>query len=198
MADDRTQLLKLISICLSYPDDELLDSLDDIERSLNGLEHSATQTFQAFISHLRGQSRLSVQEHYTATFDLNPNTSLNFTYHLIGDGEQRGRILADLRDTYHRAGFETTVNELPDFLPLVLEFLSEAPEGSHPPALRRLGIAVATIVKRLGEAGSIYAGLLTLASGLIPAEDSALSSEEVSASHAHQKTNSLERKDEHA
>jgi nitrate reductase molybdenum cofactor assembly chaperone NarJ/NarW len=192
MSDDRRQLLKLISICLSYPDDDFFGSLDEVGGCLNGLSDSAIGTFQAFITHLRGQPRLLVQELYTANFDLNPGTSLNFTYHLIGDGEERGRVLAELQSIYHQAGYEAAVNDLPDFLPLVFEFLSETPEGSTPPALKHLGTAVATIAKRLGETGSIYAGLLTLASGLIPAEDSALGPEEVSASRtAHQKNKQL-------
>ena len=140
------------------------------------------EPFRRSLSDLRAQSKLAVQEHYTAVFDLNPDTSLNFTYHLIGDGEERGRALADIQELYRRAGFETAVNELPDFLPLVFEFLSESPEGSSPPALRRLGVAVAAIAKRLEETRSIYAGLLILASGLVPAEDSAqLAPEAVSA-----------------
>ena len=191
MADDRRKLLKLISICLSYPDDELLGSLDEIERCLIDLGRPAIGAFHAFILYLRGQSKLSVQERYTSTFDLNPGTSLNFTYHLIGDGEERGRILADLQGTYCRAGYEPAASELPDFLPLVLEFLSEAPEGPRPPVLSRLGVAVATVAKRLEEAGSIYAGILHLASGLVPAEEPARPApEESSTSHAtHRKSN---------
>lgn len=173
MSDDRRHLLKLISICLGYPDDDFLDSLNDIERCLNGLEHPAIEPFQALIRHLREQPGLSIQEHYTAVFDLNPNTCLNFTYHVIGDGEERGRVLAELQELYHHAGFETVASELPDFLPLVFEFLSEAPAGSNPPALKRLGVAVSAIAKRLGETKSIYAALLSLASDLVPAEDSA-------------------------
>jgi nitrate reductase delta subunit len=200
MADNRSKLLKLVSICLSYPDDELLCSLDEIERCLSGMGQPAIRAFQAFILSLRGQPKLSVQEHYTSTFDLNPSTSLNFTYHLIGDGEERGRILADLQGTYCRAGFEPAANELPDYLPLVLEFLSEAPEGPRPPALSRLGVAVATVAKRLEEAGSIYAGMLSLVAGLVPAEEPAVSAPEGDGASrtTHQKTTGLERKDEHS
>jgi nitrate reductase delta subunit len=168
MVDDRRQLLKLISICLSYPDDDFFSSLNEIEGCLNRLEQPASGTIQTFICDLRRQSNLAVQEHYTSVFDLNPDTSLNFTYHLIGDGEERGRALADLQELYRRAGFETAVSELPDFLPLVLEFLAEVPIESKPPVLGRLGVAVAAVAKRLAETGSIYSGLLNLACTIMP------------------------------
>jgi nitrate reductase molybdenum cofactor assembly chaperone NarJ/NarW len=60
---------------------------------------------------------------------MNPGTSLNLTYHSFGDTEERGRILAQMDQVYCNACYERTSKELPDYLPLVLEFLDQCSQA---------------------------------------------------------------------
>jgi nitrate reductase delta subunit len=86
----------------------------------------------------------------------------------LGDREDRGRALAELLEAYLKAGFEPAVNELPDFLPLLLEFLAAAPQAeTHAPILRCLA-AVPALAVRLKESGSLYAVPLELLCGVFP------------------------------
>ncbi|MGA8178539.1 MAG: nitrate reductase molybdenum cofactor assembly chaperone [Desulfobacterales bacterium] len=122
--------MKIISLLLQYPDEGLRRSLPSFEACVEHLPHSsARDKLVQFISYLRATPLLRLQETYTETFDLDPSTCLNLTYHLLGDGEKRGNIMAGLQQIYFEAGYETIAGELPDYLPLMLEFLSECPDS---------------------------------------------------------------------
>jgi len=160
MTDEQSALLKLLSLCLAYPGAE---ALPEMEAAAAGLrDPHARERLVHFITLMKAQPLLKLQEHYTAVFDLNPSGSLNLTYHLMGDREDRGRALAELLEVYGQAGFEPAVNELPDFLPLMLEFLAaSSPAEPHPLILRCLA-AMPAVAGRLKEAGSPYAVPLEL------------------------------------
>jgi nitrate reductase delta subunit len=169
MTDEKRTLLKLLSLCLAYPDAESLEALPEMEEAAAGLsDPRSRERLSHFMALLKTQSLLKLQEHYTAVFDMDPAASLNLTYHLLGDREDRGRALAKLLETYLQAGFEPAVNELPDFLPLLLEFLAAAPQAdAHAPILRCLA-AVPALAGRLKESGSLYAVPLELLRGVFP------------------------------
>jgi nitrate reductase delta subunit len=167
MTDEKRTLLKLLSLCLAYPDAEALEALPEMEEAAAGLgDPRAREGLSHFMVLLKAQSLLKLQEHYTAVFDMDPAASLNLTYHLLGDCEDRGRALAELLEAYLKAGFEPAVNELPDFLPLLLEFLAATPQAeTHAPILRCLA-AVPVLAGRLKESGSLYAVPLELLCGV--------------------------------
>jgi len=169
MTDEKRTLLKLLSLCLAYPDAEALEALPEMEEAAAGLsDFQARERLSHFMALMKAQSLLKLQEHYTAVFDMNPAASLNLTYHLMGDREDRGRALAELLEVYRQAGFEPAVNELPDFLPLLLEFMVAAPQAeTHAPILRCLA-AVPGLAGRLKESGSLYAVPLELLSAAVP------------------------------
>jgi nitrate reductase delta subunit len=169
MTDETKTLLKLLSLCLAYPSAEVLEALPEMEAEAAGLgDPRARERLSHFMALLKAQSLLKLQEHYTAVFDMNPAASLNLTYHLMGDCEERGRALAELLEVYRQAGFEPAVNELPDFLPLLLEFMAAAPRAeTHAPILRCLA-AVPALADRLKESGSMYAVPLELLGTAVP------------------------------
>ena len=82
---------------------------------------------------------------------------MNLTYHRWGDTEKRGPALAYLEEIYLKSGFERINSELPDFLPLVLEFISERPEVASSEIIPLYGTVVGTLAERLGQAGHPYA-----------------------------------------
>ena len=130
MNHDNHFLLKLISVLLIYPDKEFIDWLPSLESEFKGkMNGSDTKKIYGFVAGIQRMSPLRLQEHYTQLFDINPGTCLNMTYHSTGDTEERGRTLAQMDQVYLKAGFERTSGELPDYLPLVLEFLAQCPKA---------------------------------------------------------------------
>jgi nitrate reductase delta subunit len=170
MTDDQKALLKLLSLCLSYPDAEAREEiLPEMEAAARGLgDPLARERLTHFLTRMKAQPLLELQAHYTAVFDLNPSASLNLTYHLMGEREDRGRALADLIEVYRQAGFAPAVNDLPDFLPLVLEFLAVTAEGETHELIRRCLAAVPAIAQRLKDSGSMYAAPLELVLSAVP------------------------------
>jgi nitrate reductase delta subunit len=155
MTDEKRALLKLVSLCLAYPDAEALPEMETAAAGLR--DPRARERMSHFMALMKAPTLLQLQEHYTAVFDMNPSASLNLTYHLMGDREDRGRALAELLEVYRRAGFEPAVNELPDFLPLMLEFMAaSSPAEPHALFLRCLA-AVPAVAGCLKKNGSLYA-----------------------------------------
>lgn len=168
MTDEKATILKLVSLMLSYPGAAFLEALPEMEAAASGLRDGrAREAMGAFMANLRREPLLNLQEQYTAVFDLNPSASLNLTFHLMGDREERGRALAALSDLYRQAGYEPLAGELPDFLPLLLEFLAISPEAETHGLVQRCLSAVPAITGRLAEAGSPYAAPLQLLSRVL-------------------------------
>jgi nitrate reductase delta subunit len=168
--DGTRQVLRLLSVCLSFPDERIMAGWADIEAAVAGLRGPAMrERLAAFTALLKAQPLLDLQEHYTAVFDLNPQTSLNLTYHVLGDGEDRGRALAGLVELYHRSGFEPNDSELPDYLPMMLEFLAASPEAAGDARVARCLSILPGLLGRLKENGSTYAAALEILCELFPA-----------------------------
>lgn len=171
MTDEKRALLKLLSLCLAYPDAETLPEMENAAAGVG--EPRARERLSHFMTLMRAQSVLKLQEHYTAVFDMNPSASLNLTYHLMGDREDRGRALAELLEIYRKAGFEPAGNELPDFLPMMLEFMAAAPQSAIHPLIGRCLSVLPAITGCLRENGSLYAPLLEMLCGVVPESTSA-------------------------
>ncbi len=164
--EDRT-ICKVLSLLLQYPEAESLEFLEDLHVAAQAITDSARrQPVTDFLAHLRGSPLIRLQEDYTATFDLSPPTSLNLTYHRWGEGKERGSALAHLVDLYAQAGYEIANGEIPDYLPLVLEFLSICPAESARNIMAEYRVPVSTLASRLSESGSPYAGIVQHAAHL--------------------------------
>jgi nitrate reductase delta subunit len=115
---------------------------------------------------LRDSPLIALQEQYVATFDRNPAHSLHLFEHVHGESRDRGQAMVDLIDEYRRAGFEPVANELPDYVPLFLEFLGAlADDGQAQRAEQLLGEAIhvlAAIGDRLARHDSPYATVFTV------------------------------------
>ena len=167
MNDEKRYLLKVLSILLQYPDDEFILSLGELKEAVAQIPQAEQRKRCVhFLDCLSNNSLIRLQEEYTSTFDLNPATSLNLTYHKWGDSRERGNALVDFHRLYHVAGYEGSTGELPDYLPLVLEYLSVSRNGNHSPVLGQYCEEVETVHSRLEDAGSLYAGLLAIVTDL--------------------------------
>lgn len=125
---DRT--LKALSLTLSYPTAELQGAMPEIGDILAADPRltAATRAALQRLTHDLGQGDLfDVQESYVMLFDRSRTLSLNLFEHVHGESRDRGGAMVSLIETYRAAGFEPATTELPDHLPVLLEFLSTRP-----------------------------------------------------------------------
>jgi nitrate reductase delta subunit len=118
--------------CLSYPDEELLDRLPLIRSVLAG--HPGADTdFEDVLALLEAGPAMDVQAAYVREFDLGKRHALHLSYWTDGDTRRRGEVLGAFKQVYRDSGYLVdTHGELPDFLPMVLEFTALVdPEAGH-------------------------------------------------------------------
>jgi nitrate reductase delta subunit len=158
----------LLSVCLRYPDERLAGAHEVLAGAVAELPRSETRAaLERFLAHLEGRSVLELEQDFVETFDLHRRTSLYLSYYLHGDTRKRGMALLRLRRLYRTAGLEQASGELPDYLPLVLEFCALAPAEVALPLLREHRPSLELLRHGLHEAASPYAHLLdALCAGL--------------------------------
>jgi nitrate reductase delta subunit len=158
VVDKMNLQIKLISCLLHYPDESLLEWLPSLRAVLNEMENvSGRDTYDRIITYFENTSPIQLQERYTDTFDLNPSHCMNLTYHRWGDTGKRGPALVHLEEIYQKAGFQRIGSELPDYLPLVLEFISEQPDAASSEIIPLYGEVVKTLAERLRQTDHPYA-----------------------------------------
>ena len=147
---------KLASVLLQYPTAALFDGLDQLDAVVAATSHRATrQAFGRFLGWLRATPPGQVAEHYVDTFDLRRRCALYLTYYRFGDTRRRGMAMLEFKAAYRAAGFEPSDAELPDYLPMVLDFAALTPRGVA--LLRRHGADLELLRHALHEAGTPYA-----------------------------------------
>jgi len=121
----------LLALLLQYPDGEVLDARDDIVAAVG--ESWASLPEQAplieFLSWWRDTPVYELQSEYVDTFDLGRRCSLHLTYCLFGDRRERGMALLRLKRRYRAHGLTLSDAELPDFLPVMLDYAAMDPDG---------------------------------------------------------------------
>lgn len=158
---------QVLSAMLLYPEPVLLDSLDELQAMLADTPAFAAPLHPLF-SYLRKEELIDLQQNYVATFDRNPSHSLHLFEHIHGESRDRGQAMVDLMEEYKKHGLEMTGDDLPDYVPLFLEFLSQL-EAEQ--AGQMLGDAVhvlAHIGRKLAGNGSPYAGVFEVLQMLSP------------------------------
>ncbi len=152
-------IYRALAALLGYPQPELIDALPEIREVLAGDEEVA-RGVEPLLQRLAAGELIELQQDYVQVFDRSPSHSLHLFEHIHGEDRARGQAMVDLIEEYKAHGFEPVSEELPDYVPLFLEFLSlcEAEEAN-----RLLGDAVhvlAHVAKKLADSGSDYAGVL--------------------------------------
>ena len=125
---DRT--LKAISLVLSYPTLELQQAMPEIGGVLaadSRLTAAARRALRPLVDDLTSRDIYDLQELYVMLFDRSRTLSLNLFEHVHGESRDRGGAMVSLMETYRDNGFEPVTTELPDHLPVLLEFLSTQP-----------------------------------------------------------------------
>ena len=159
---------KLASVLLQYPTVALFDGLDCLDTTAAGSPRASRAAFRRFLAWLRVTPPAEVAQHYVETFDLRRRCALYLTYYRYGDTRKRGMAMLEFKAAYRAAGFEpvTGDGELPDYLPLVLDFAALHPRGER--LLRAHRADLELLLRALREAGSPYADVLEAVCAQLP------------------------------
>lgn len=154
---------KVLSLLLRYPTPEIHAALGAFGEPLEQegiLPPERRRELAALIGELADLELLDAQERYVELFDRGRKLSLHIFEHTHAESRDRGPAMVELMRHYQACGFELAARELPDYLPLVLEFLAERPPAE---AVEMLGEAMPVLTllgARLRERGSRYAAIL--------------------------------------
>jgi nitrate reductase molybdenum cofactor assembly chaperone NarJ/NarW len=162
MPRDGCKTFKALGIFLWYPNEEWLSGIADLcdvierEKLLGGAE---AQAIRAFAEGLKAENVFDAQEAYVDTFDRVRSLSLHLFEHVHGESRDRGQAMIDLAERYLEHGLTLSRSELPDYLPVFLEYLSLLPKEAALEELAETGHILCAIGKRLAERGNPYAAV---------------------------------------
>lgn len=155
--------LRVLARLLAYPDAELQQDLPDLDAALQS-EHCLRPERQiellALIMLLQNGTRLDNEAHYVEVFDRGRATSLHLFEHVHGDSRERGPAMIDLTQTYEKAGLFLAAGEMPDYLPVLLEFASTQPPQEARALLGEMAHIFNAIFQALQQRQSAYASVL--------------------------------------
>jgi nitrate reductase delta subunit len=169
--------LRALSKLLTYPSAELQANIDAIRSELAAervLPHAALERLEPLLTQLESLDLMDAQCAYSDLFDRSPKLSLHLFEHVHGESRERGQAMVELGQRYMAHGFLITASELPDFLPLFLEFASCMPPEQARHIVAEPAHVLAALEQRLAERGSAYAAVfhaLVAAAGAKPDEE---------------------------
>ncbi|MEO7007598.1 MAG: nitrate reductase molybdenum cofactor assembly chaperone [Caldimonas sp.] len=158
-----TKTLRVLARLLGYPDAALRGHLAEMRDALHAeraLPEPRLAELDALIGTLARAAVLDVESDYVELFDRGRATSLHLFEHVHGDSRDRGPAMIDLAQTYEKAGLYLAEGELPDFLPVVLEFTSTQPPREARAFLAEMAHIFNAIFAALEQRGSAYASVL--------------------------------------
>jgi nitrate reductase delta subunit len=159
---------KVLGLLLDYPSRELIDGLGELNAVLEGeglLDGETRAPLAALMQDLASRPLLDLQEEYVALFDMTGSLSLNLFEHVHGESKMRGQAMADLQAIYREYGL-TSAKQLPDYLPLLCEFLSVLPPAEAVAVLCETAPAIELLRARLEKRGSAHAAVIACLSQL--------------------------------
>ena len=167
------KIFKLLSVLLDYPGDGMLQALralagDDPRALVAGtdaagiLSEIECRETAAFIGALLAHDTTAAQAEYVQTFDLTAEHSLHLTHHLFGEEKSRGPALIDLGEFYKSYGLKVDEKELPDYLPVILEFVSTLSLNEARVFLADVAKVLKVLADNLEKSASAYAPLVRI------------------------------------
>lgn len=158
-------IYKIAAHLLEYPTDELWlakEELLDVIATDTELDLAQPQRLVTFINNYFSQSVLSAQSEYYQTFDVGHMTSLLLFEHVYGDSRERGQAMVDLIEQYKQVGLALSTKQLPDYLPIFLEYLSLLPSDEAQTQLHDIALILRLLTLRLEKKQSRFAELFAL------------------------------------
>jgi len=158
---------KVASVLLQYPTVALFDGLGQLTEAATDGPRGAREPFGKILGWLSRTSPDTVARHYVETFDLRRRCALYLTYYRYGDTRKRGMAMLEFKGAYRAAGLVPTESELPDYLPMVLDFAAAHPRGEK--LLRSHRSDLELLLRALRNAGSPYADAVEAVCAMLPA-----------------------------
>ena len=155
--------LRVMAALLDYPHAQTrgyLPEMREILRSEGALSAARHAELDALIDSLASADLLETEANYVQLFDRGRSTSLHLFEHVHGDSRDRGPAMIDLAQTYEKAGLYMTLDELPDYLPAVLEFVSTQPPREARAFLGEMAHIFNALFSALQQRASPYASVL--------------------------------------
>jgi nitrate reductase delta subunit len=167
------KIFRLIAALLDYPDDEFLAGLREAAQQgakalvaefdqAGLLDATERDTLADFIDALLAREPMELQGAYVRDFDLTAEHSLHLTHHLFGEEKTRGPALIDLGEFYKSHGLVVDEKELPDYLPVMLEFAAELSLEEVRVFLGEVRKVLTVLAANLEKSGSAYAPLVRI------------------------------------
>lgn len=162
--------LKAISLLLSYPTEELQRAMPEIGGVLaadSRMTAAARRDLRPLVETLQSGDIYDLQETYVGLFDRSRSLSLNLFEHVHGESRDRGGAMVSLVEMYRDAGFDPATSELPDHLPVLVEFLAMRPfadiQDTLADAAHILAVLQTRLDRRESPYGAVFAALLQIA-----------------------------------
>lgn len=151
---------RVLSAALSYPGEALQSAANEMAEALRGehlLSPAHIAAVCALIDDIAKTDLIDAQSRYVDLFDRTKSLSLHLFEHVHGESRDRGQAMVSLLARYQQAGLDVAGNELPDFIPLFLEFLSILPVKEARAMLTEPAHILAALAERLRARKSNYA-----------------------------------------
>jgi len=159
---------RIAALLLDYPTQQTLTMLDELDAVVAALPAPAGPALVSFVDHLRRTPPIELATYYVENFDLRRRNCLHLSYYAYGDTRKRGMALLRFKHAYRTAGVTLGEHELPDHLPVVLEFAATV----DPVAGRRLLVEYRPVVellrRSLQESESPYLAVLDAICATLP------------------------------
>jgi nitrate reductase delta subunit len=154
--------LRALAAVLGYPSEELQAHVAELREALASereLSAADRERLEALFGAMEDMDLLDLQATYSELFDRSRSLSLHLFEHVHGDNRERGQAMIDLGQQYLGSGFFLEANELPDFVPVFLEYASCLPPSEAREALAQPAHVFAALAERLDKRGSAYASI---------------------------------------
>jgi len=154
--------LRAFAALLGYPSAELQEHIGEVEESIRSerqLTRADRRRLEPLLEGFRTADLLDLQSAYSELFDRSRSLSLHLFEHVHGDSRERGQAMIDLGEQYLASGFFLDSGELPDFVPVFLEYASCLPLNDAREMLGQPAHVFVALAERLDKRGSPYAGL---------------------------------------
>jgi len=170
--------LRVLSRLLTYPNAELLaqtDALKDVLVEEGFLKKKTMKKLSKFMDEFGSTDLMETQESYVEIFDRGRAHCLHLFEHVHGESRFRGQAMLDLSDRYAEKGLVVGVGELPDYLPVFLEFISICDPEEGLETLAQAAPVIATIGEKLKRKKSgynhVFAAIVELSGAKLNAAD---------------------------
>ena len=162
------ELFAIASLLLRYPSASALERDAEIGEAVAALPARLRAPFERFLAQRSEAPPLDLEREYVETFDTRRRCTLNVSYYLYGDTRRRGVALLRLKRMYAAAGLVLDSDELPDHLPVMLEFAALAPPGYGEHVLQEHRVGIELLLLGLRHGRRPHADVIESVSAALP------------------------------